>query len=627
MAILQAVLSVDEFTAGALKMVDSLATLYRALDESYRTMQKFQVTMSVFSGSMGQASADLNTLYNTANKLGISFESAAAPFAKFAGAAQGLSRSQVFKVFDSFATTLSAVRANGQEVNGVFLALQQIVSKGKLSMEELRLQLAERIPGSMKIAAQAAGMSMTQFESAVRSGTINTNKWLLNFADLLEKQFGGAAKLAAKTFDAEMNRMSNSMLKFNADIVSMSGSGDIWAEIVRGINSEVFNSEDAFGAAGKIVQDFSYIAKDLFLTLLPTVVPTLQLVSGATSLFGRAMAIVSTDANLLYASLSGLRTMYFELKLASLEFWNTGGDNDDAINDMKMKILESKAATADYLVNMAEAGERVTKEYDAISRAIDNVNNKTNQSTKAIDEQIQKLVDLQQQAEKSLTKDFNNIEKDQQAKEKSIEEMYKTAGVGSELYFDLQAKKLVEQASNWRKAGADQLRTSQWLSEELTKLSKTAWDKGHEAASITMTQYADDADSLITKFDEANRKINESLKDIASKVTGLDGSSIEITATLQGGAVISGIDELMAKFRALQDAANAAYNARHTYNAGGPESWDEFLDRHNRQDNQSSTPNRSSSTTARIVNNFNQQLSRSDIANINSEQMRRLARA
>lgn len=98
-------------------------------------------------------------------------------------------------------TLSDAVLAFGggtDEMNRAIIAIQQIAGKGVVSMEELRQQLGEAIPGALKIFADATGRTIPQFIEAVEAGKVPASE-LLKFFDELESRFGGFGQLMAQT--------------------------------------------------------------------------------------------------------------------------------------------------------------------------------------------------------------------------------------------------------------------------------------------------------------------------------------------------------------------------------------------------------------------------------------------
>src|SRR5690606_22452128 len=76
------------------------------------------------------------------------------------------------------------------ELKGVYLALEQMLSKGKVTTEELRRQLGERLPGAMGIMAKAVGVSVSQLDKMLKKGEVLSSVALPKFAKALEEAYG-----------------------------------------------------------------------------------------------------------------------------------------------------------------------------------------------------------------------------------------------------------------------------------------------------------------------------------------------------------------------------------------------------------------------------------------------------
>ena len=255
---------VDQVTDLASDMAFQLAAAFsfsEIVDATVK-IQRFEAVMASFTGSLPSAVKELGSVFDLANKLGVSFEGMALPFAKFAAAASDFSKDEVHQVFEAFATAASGLQMNMNDVNGTFLALQQIVSKGALSMEELRLQLAERIPGAMGKAAEAAKMNMEDFEEAVRTKTIDTRVWLVEFARIVEEDFALASEIARKSLNASMQRFSNNLLIFKSGLGTASNAAETFAGVLNYISENLFQNETAFQSISILLGTFANIAMD-----------------------------------------------------------------------------------------------------------------------------------------------------------------------------------------------------------------------------------------------------------------------------------------------------------------------------------------------------------------------------
>jgi tape measure domain-containing protein len=139
------------------------------------------------SGSMEVGSANFAFLTKIANELGISLDSASRGFKTISGAASqaGYTNKQVQDIFLNTSKAIAAFGLNADEANGVFQALSQIISKGVVSMEELRQQLGERLPGVLAIAAKSVGKTTEEFVKLVSSGKITEREFIIPFTNAL----------------------------------------------------------------------------------------------------------------------------------------------------------------------------------------------------------------------------------------------------------------------------------------------------------------------------------------------------------------------------------------------------------------------------------------------------------
>lgn len=115
------------------------------------------------------------------------------------------------------------------------------------------------------------------------------------------------------------------------------------------------------------------------------------------------------------------------------------------------------------------------------------------------------------------------------ARAKTVEEMYKTLGVGGEEYFRNEAQKLLDQAKKWEEAGADKLSTEQYLYEKITELSTQAWADQDQASG----QYLDD---LVAGFTAATDNISGQIEDISKVELTLEADTSSVDDSLAATA-------------------------------------------------------------------------------------------
>jgi tape measure domain-containing protein len=328
-----------------LKVVGGLTagfTLFaRSITESGNQVNKFVNTLVILKGNTAAAKEELQFLFELSNKLGTSFTAAATPFTKFAAAAAGtISDQSIRDVFESFTTVGVALQLTQSEITGVFLALQQIASKGVVSMEELRLQLAERIPGAMRIAAESMGMTLDEFEDAVANRTINAGEFLENFAASLKEVFGLAAELASERLFADIQRLGNAFAAFRQKVFA-SGFQEGLTNLVRSATNFLNNNPELAEALGRFSEGiFNRVAQFLDSLTADRVIFALN------ALIGAFEALVNV-----------LNTVAFQIrKLFDDDFDDATSQVEEKINSLNSLIRQRNQITTDIAVRSQTTG-------------------------------------------------------------------------------------------------------------------------------------------------------------------------------------------------------------------------------------------------------------------------------
>lgn len=236
--------------------VDLILQFAKTIYDVSNRLQGFVSTMSVVTGSVSAAKDELNYIFGVANKWGANVDSITQSYAKLAAAAKGtaLEGSGVRKVFEAITQAGVGMHLSAQDMTLVFFALQQMVSKGKVSMEELRKQLAERFPGAIQLAADALNTTVDGMEKMIRKGEVLSEDFLPKFAEKIQEAFGGAAKLASGSLLAEMNRLGNAWEFF---LMKLAQSGVIEAAsvVVAKLTSRLTENTDMADAVGKVISE------------------------------------------------------------------------------------------------------------------------------------------------------------------------------------------------------------------------------------------------------------------------------------------------------------------------------------------------------------------------------------
>jgi tape measure domain-containing protein len=209
--------------------------------------------------------------------MGIDVRTAAQSFGFFLGSVKGtnLTLKESREIFAGFTTAARALQLSTQDVDGVFRALGQMMSKGKIQAEELRGQLGDRLPGAFARFAVALHMTRPgELDQALKKGTITADKMknaILDVAHTLSTEFGPSAAQMAKTVDSAFNRMKNAFT-FAAGDLGKSGLNQALIEIMNTATKLLqSNALDTIlrglGGAFKFIGDHI----NLFVTIIGTI--------------------------------------------------------------------------------------------------------------------------------------------------------------------------------------------------------------------------------------------------------------------------------------------------------------------------------------------------------------------
>lgn len=170
------------------------------------------------SGSAEQAGKDFEFIKNTSMSLGIGLKDVAEGFAKIgaAGRASGLTSGEIQNTFLDISKSVRAFGLSSDRASLVFLGFQQMLSKGVVSMQELRQQIGEQLPTALPIAKEALkemGSEFTNFQKAIESGTIQAEEFVPIFARLLREnvQESGALEASLNTITAAQQRFTSTI--------------------------------------------------------------------------------------------------------------------------------------------------------------------------------------------------------------------------------------------------------------------------------------------------------------------------------------------------------------------------------------------------------------------------------
>lgn len=173
-----------------------------------RETNRVTTALKNVSGTMSQYADNQKHLLDLAKKYGLEINALTANYAKFTAAASisGMSMIDQRKVFESVSRACTAFGMSADDSNGVMLALSQMMSKGKISSEELRLQMGERLPVALQAMAKAAGVSVAGLDKLLKQGKLMSKDVLPKFAEALNEMI---PNVDTDNLETSVNRLKN----------------------------------------------------------------------------------------------------------------------------------------------------------------------------------------------------------------------------------------------------------------------------------------------------------------------------------------------------------------------------------------------------------------------------------
>ena len=187
----------------------------RGVITSFQTLEATQSRLgAIFEQDVDLINQEIDFLRRNADRLGIELGGLADLYSKFAVATRGtnLEGQATRDIFISVAEAGRVNKLSLDQLRGTFLALEQIVSKGSVTMEELRRQLGDRLPGAFQIMAAALDVTTAELAEMIENGEVSSEV-LTDFADQLDERFSRQLPTALETTTTAIGRLQNALFQ------------------------------------------------------------------------------------------------------------------------------------------------------------------------------------------------------------------------------------------------------------------------------------------------------------------------------------------------------------------------------------------------------------------------------
>jgi tape measure domain-containing protein len=180
-------------SVGLSEAVQGIKSLSVGMFDAGKMAGQTQKAFEAINGSASGAGREFEFLRGVAGRLGQNFWDLTSSYKSFSAAAKesNFPLAETHKLFEATTKASASLGLSTDQTQRAFMAFQQMISKGTLSMEEVRGQLAEALPGAMGLFVKASGMAEDAFMQAVSSGEILATDILPKVADLMGQRYPG----------------------------------------------------------------------------------------------------------------------------------------------------------------------------------------------------------------------------------------------------------------------------------------------------------------------------------------------------------------------------------------------------------------------------------------------------
>ena len=386
--------------------------------------QRIENTLFSATGTLTKARQEFGFVSKESERLGLDLGALAGQFARFTAAAQfgGLSAKTAQTAFLGVAEAATVLQLSSADTLGVIKALEQIISKGTVSAEELRGQLGDRLPGAFLIAAKSirnTGESLDQAVVRLRKmlelGQLTSKEFVEKFGPAMREAFGGKALVAAQnSLFSNLTRLKNDALVTFGAIGGSAEEG--FTDVIKAIRSILGPIKDSAETIGEAIGNIAHVVAMLTRSLKLLIAAFAVLTTSILSSFGAqitatvsALSKSSMAVGALTGALGSLKTALWALSnnpfvlavtaiVSTLVLAKVAVENfDDAITKSMANITNESMITRDEIMLVNDAIESMDP--TLISESMKRATEQIEESNADIEKLSAKLIKLREEAE------------------------------------------------------------------------------------------------------------------------------------------------------------------------------------------------------------------------------------
>lgn len=312
------------------------AFAFSQMNQINQQMQAQQNAMTAVMGGEQAGAQQSEWVKNLSNTIGMDYRQVAPSYNKMlaSGQTSGMSTDSVQNIFQGVSEYGRVMGLDSESMKGSMRAIEQMMNKGQVMSEELKGQLAERMPGAMSAMAEAAGFgkgddAISKLMDAMKDGKVKSKAVLEQFANLLAERArqGGALEKAMKSTAAEQARMNNAF----SDTVAVfskagfdKGMGKFFTAMTQGMEKALPGVENLGEAFNILIEPVN-----AFINVGATLLGALPRIGALFGLTGGQLAALGVTAGLVMLPFGGVAAAIGAIVLAldDLIVFAEGGDS------------------------------------------------------------------------------------------------------------------------------------------------------------------------------------------------------------------------------------------------------------------------------------------------------------
>lgn len=187
--------------------------------DAAQVMERIRLSLDTAAGSVEKGAEAFEYARRISRAYGTDLQVTAKQLGLFTAATEGfgLEMNHSRFIFEAFVKASRALGLSADDLQGIFTALQQILSKGVVQMEELRQQLGDRLPGAINFFSKAIGIPIEQLFKLTQKGLVPANESMLLFAKTINERFGPGVAAAMGGVQATIMRLKNDLFELKAE--------------------------------------------------------------------------------------------------------------------------------------------------------------------------------------------------------------------------------------------------------------------------------------------------------------------------------------------------------------------------------------------------------------------------